>query len=142
MEWLLVLFFGGSFSLTDNSIDLLATVNEIPLRRPIYAINSGASILIDITSMIPKDQMNINSSRKWISENIRSGCIKAMLKGDSTKDVYLEFKGGVSYRPERLRLILDGEEGGVPTRRNFNKLFLSSCIRLSNVDVYWMNYQK
>lgn len=141
MDFFWILLFGSFVALTERPIDLVAGVNNIPLRAPISAVTHGASIFVDITSMIPKDEVTIELSRRWVEKNVSAGCLKAALQADNAGLVALEFKGGSSFEPGKVFLIL-AAGGGVPVRQDFRRLSLASCVPLSQVMVYWRNHQK
>lgn len=140
-EWLKILFFGSFIVLTDRPIDLGIVESDVLLRSPISAITSEASLYVDVTSMVPKDQMTIDLSRKWVEINVTPGCVKAILRGDSSISVSLEFDGVSSFEPDKLFLILVSSNG-IPVSQKYKKLSLTSCIPLNKVHVYWKNYRK
>jgi len=140
MNFFWILLFGSFVALTERPIDLVAGVNDVPLRVPISAVTHGASIFVDITSMIPKDEVTIELSRRWVEKNVSAGCLQAVLQADNTGPVALEFKGSSSFEPGKVFLIL-ASAGAVPVRKDFRRLSLTSCVPLSQVMVYWRNYQ-
>ena len=116
-------------------------VNDVPLRAPISAVTRGAAIFVDITLMIPKDEITISLSRRWVEKNVSAGCMQAVLLAEKAESVVLEFKGSSSFEPGKVFLIL-ASGSGVPVRRDFERLSLTSCMPLSQVMVYWRNHQK
>ena len=113
MNFFWILLFGSFVALTERPIDLVSGENDVPLRVPISAITHGASLFIDITSMIPKDEVTIELSRRWVEKNVSHGCLKAVLRGENPAAVPLEFKGGSSFEPaihERLQSAGAGDE--------------------------------
>jgi hypothetical protein len=54
----------------------------------------------------------------------------------------LEFRGGLSFAPNSLHLILSGPGFAVPVRQDFKKLTVTSCMPLRQVRLYWANYRK
>ena len=141
MDFFWILLFGSFVALTERPIDLVSGANDVPLRAPISAITHGASLFVDITSMIPKNEVTIELSRRWVEKNVSPGCLKAVLRGENSAAVPLEFKGGSSFEPGKVFLIL-ASGSGVPVRQDFRNLSLTSCVPLSQVVVYWRNYQK
>ncbi|OQW85721.1 MAG: hypothetical protein BWK72_20865 [Rhodoferax ferrireducens] len=141
MNFFWILLFGSFVAITEQPIDLVTGANNVPLGAPISAITHGASLFVDITSKIPKDEVTIELSRKWVEKNVPPGCLKAVLRGENAVVVPLEFNGALSFEPGKVFLIL-ASAGGMPVRQDFKSLSLTSCVPLSRVVVYWQNYQK
>jgi|GEM_PF-3252785 len=141
MKFFWILLFGSFVTLTEQPIDLVAGVNDVPLRAPISAVTHGASIFVDITSMIPTNDVTIDLSRRWVERNVSAGCLRAVLQADNTGPVALEFMGSSSFEPGKVFLIL-ASSSGVPVRQDFRRLSLTSCVPLSQIMVYWRNRQK
>lgn len=142
MEWLWVLVFGSFVTLTDEPIDLAVGLNHVPLRKPISALNSGARMYVDVTSMVPAEATaSIFLARQWVDENVPSGCLSAVLVGDNLAPVKLEFNGHSSYGEDGLWLNL-ANSNDLPLRQDFSELTFSSCMALPGVLVYWRNHGK
>jgi hypothetical protein len=142
IEWLWILIFGSFVTLTDEPVDLAVGVNQIPLRKPISAINSGATVYVDVTSLVPAEAMaNVFLARQWVEENVPMRCQSAVLAGDRLERVKLEFNGYSSYNKQSLWLSLDASNG-IPLRQDFSELTLSSCMALPGVLIYWKNHGK
>ena len=133
--------FGSFVALTERPVDLVDGSNDVPLRAPISAVTRGASIFVDITSMVPKNEVTIELSRRWVEKNVSAGCLKAVLESGDSDPVALEFKGSSSFEPGKVYLIL-ASGSGVPIRKDFRKISLTSCVRLNQVMIYWQNHQK
>lgn len=142
MEWLWILLFGSFLSLSDQPMNFSAGTHGVPLKRPLSAITSGASLYVDVTSMVPTGEMTIDESRRWVERNVEPGCLKATLQADGATTVPLEFRGGISFAPDSLYLILSGPDLAVPVRQDFKRLTVTSCIPLRQVRLYWANYRK
>lgn len=142
MQLFWILLFGNFVALSEGSIQLAAGAHQVPLKRPISAITSGAALYIDVTSMIPRDELTVHASRKWAEQSFGPGCLNATLQADGEPPVLLEFKGGVSFAPDSLHLILSGPNFSVPVRKDFTKLTLTNCTPLRGVRIYWANYRK
>lgn len=141
MNYIWVLLFGSSVALTEKPIDLAIGVNEIPISKPVSAITHGASLLINVSSMLPRDGLTLTGSQKWIENHIKPGCLKATLEGKQPSPVFLEFRGNSSFEPGKVYLIL-ANSNGVPVRQDFGKLSLTSCMPINQILIYWKNYQK
>ncbi len=142
MQWLWILLFGSFVSLSDQPTNLAVGTHDVPLKKPLSAITSGAALYIDVTSMVPKDELTVDGSRKWVERSVDPGCLKATLQPDGEASVPLEFRGGFSFAPDSLHLILSGPGFAVPVRQDFKKLTLTNCVPLRQVRIYWANYRK
>lgn len=135
-----ILLFGSFNAVNDAPVKLNAGANEIQLRRPISAINSGAMLQIDISSNIPKSDLTLDLSEKWIEKNIKKGCFKAVLRGPGAPATTLEFGGALAFSPGKVFLTLVSRTG-VVEKKYFKSLTLHSCKSMNNVDIYWQNYK-
>lgn len=142
MEWLWIALFGSFVSLSDQATSLQAGTYDLPLKSPLSAITPGAALYVDITQMVPKDEMTVDGSRRWSQRSIVPGCIKATLVTDVGTTVAFEFKGAISFAPDSLYLIVSSAEPAIPLRQDFNKLTVSSCMALHQVRFYWANHRK
>ena len=142
MEWLWILLFGSFVSLSDQPMNVAAGAHDVPLKKPLSAITSGAALYIDVTSMVPKDEMTIDGSRRWVERNVAPGCLKAALQTEGATTVTVEFRGGFSSAPASLHLILSGPGFAVPVRQEFKKLTVSTCMPLRQIRLYWASYRK
>lgn len=90
----------------DNSlqpIDLAVGVTPISLEEPILAVNSGARLYVDISSMVPDEaRNNIFLAREWVETNVPARCLNAVLTNDGLRPVKLEFQGNTSYSKVRV----------------------------------------
>lgn len=141
MNFLWILLFGSFVSITELPVNLIEGTNEVPLRKPISAVTSGATLQVDVSTMIPGAELTLDLSRTWLERNIEPGCLKAVLRGSGTVATELDFKGGLAFEPGKVFLILSSRNG-VPVRQEFGSLTLTSCRPLSKVVLYWKNYQK
>lgn len=139
MNLLWILLFGSVTPLTEAPVHLIVGANEVPLRKPISAVTSGASLEVDVSAMIPKAELTLDLSRKWVERNIEAGCLKAVLQGRGTPLTSLEFNGRSAFAPGKVFLILSSRTGA-PVRQKFRSLTLTSCKPLNNVVLYWRNY--
>lgn len=142
MHWVWIFFFGSFVSLSDRPTDLAVGAHDVPLTRPLSAITSGAALYIDVTSMVPKDELTIGGVRQWVERSVQPGCLSATLYTDGEASVPLEFRGGFSFAPNSLHLILPGPDFTVPVRRSFEKLTLTNCVQLRQIRIYWSNHGK
>lgn len=142
MEWLWVLVFGSFVTLTDEPVDLSVGINHIPLRKPISALNSGARMYVDVTSMVPAEALaSVFSARQWVEDNVPVHCLSAVLDDDRLAPVELEFEGHSSYGQGSLWLNL-AASNDLPLRQGYSELAVSSCMPLPGVLLYWRNHGK
>lgn len=135
-----VIFFGGSVYLTPEPIDLHGRY-EIVRVKPIEALTAGASLGIDVSSVI-KDYGKGNDvwtlSRR-VERLIPPGSVEAVLVGDGV-EVVLRYKGHFRYNNTGIWVTLEADEG-VPTGVDFTKVVIDSDVELKGVRVIWRNYQ-
>lgn len=137
----LIIFFGSVTSLTKNPIDIVTGVNEISLKNPIAAITSGASIELDISSIVPASNTTIFESRKWAEENFPKDCIRVILhKRGYTNPQSKLVMNGIGISNEKTFLILSNV-AGIPTKQEFDSITLFSCRSIRKVNLFWKNYQ-
>lgn len=140
MEFLRILLLGKTVLLTPAPIDLFGEV-ELNLQEPLTAVTTGASIEINISSMITKPrQEGILEFRRRIKEAFPPGNIEATLTGKDTQPVMLRYDGASAYSEHEVILILNAD-GGVPTGFEFERLIVTSRIKLKSVTVSWKNYK-
>lgn len=141
MNLLWILLFGSIAPIVETPVDLIAGANEIPLQKPISAVTSDATLQVDISALIPRDELTLDLSRKWVEKNIEPGCLKAALKGQGGASVGLDFIDASSFEPGKTFLILSNQ-ADIPVFEEFGSLTLTSCKPLKRVALYWKNYQK
>lgn len=141
MELLWILIFGNFVSLTDEPLNLSAGINHLSLQKPISAINTGATLEVDITSMVPTEATEkLLLATQWVDDNIPSGCLSAVLAGGHSTPVF-GFEGHTAYRKGSVKLILTGPND-LPLRQDFSELTLSTCMALPGALIYWRNHGK
>lgn len=138
LDFFRVLFFAKTILLTPEPITLLGDV-EIRPTLPLTAITAGASIEIDVSSMMTKHQKEgIVEFRRRVTEAFPSGSINAKLFGKDNREVILSYDGGVAYTDKAVYLGLYAHDG-VPTGVEFNRVKLTSRVQLNSVKVSWRN---
>ncbi len=137
-ELLLILFFSKVVLLTPNFIDINKGEDYIiKLNKPINAITTGASIMIDVTKMIPNaDKLDIFQARDIVKKMFPKGSIEVLLIAKK-KEIKLEELGS-SFNKNNIRLILSTKS--VPTDIDFTSVIIKSDVDLKDVKVYWRNY--
>jgi len=140
-EFLLILLFGKSVLLTPVPVVLHGSM-ELQPEAPIEAITSGASIQIDVSSIVSWDtKEGILEFRQRLKKQFPPGSIKAELFGDGNKKTTLTYKGNHLFNKDSVMLSLYGDNG-VPTDVEFKKVILTSSIELKGVKVLWKNHKQ
>jgi len=78
--------------------------------------------------------------RKRVSMSFPDGSITAILVGDDSMRVVLEYHGNHQFNKDAVLLSLHADRG-VPTGVDFSKVIIESSIELKGVRVYWRNYK-
>lgn len=139
-EFFLILFFSKTVLLTPDLINLHGRLELVP-DRPIEAITSGASIQIDVSSMVAWDgKEDILIFRKKLSEHFPPGTITAQLIGKDNKEVTLSYQGNHLFNKNNVMLSLYAGNG-MPTDIEFTKVIIESNIKLLGIKVIWINYK-
>lgn len=141
-DFFLILFFSKTILLTQNPITMSNGELELKLNEPIEAITSGASIQIDVTSMLKWDKNEgIKELRKKLDAIFPSGSIKAKLIEDDGMEIDLIYTGSSLINEDNVRLSLYGD-GKISVDKEFTSIKLISSVELDEVNVYWKNYKK
>lgn len=139
-EFFLILFFSKTVLLTPNPIMLNGEIQLIP-KDPLEAITTGASIQIDVSSMIKQgEDEGFLEFDKRLLESFPAGAINAKLIGNDKTEVMLTYEGASLTNKESTMLSLYSE-GGVPTDIEFNKVVVTSNIELKDIKIYWKNFK-
>jgi len=140
MEFLRILFFAKVVLLTPVPIDLFGDV-ELKPRKQLTAITTGASIEIDVSSMITKPQQEgIIEFRRRVAEMFPAGTIEVKLFGKDKREVVLRYGEGAAFSNDAVFLVLYADDG-VPPDVEFERVLLTSRIKLKAVKVAWKNYK-
>ena len=138
-EFFLILFFSKTILLTPDPINLHGRLELAP-DKPIEAITSGASIQVDVSSMVGwNGKEDILVFRKKISDLFPLGTIKAKLVGKG-KEVTLSYHGDHQFNKDHVMLSLYADNG-VPSSVEFTKVIIESSIELNGIKVYWKNFK-
>ncbi|RUO35487.1 hypothetical protein CWE13_11190 [Aliidiomarina shirensis] len=141
-ELIKMMLFAKVIMLTPNPIDIEPGCLELELAEPLSAINEGAVLYIDVSSMLPDDVNGIFEARAWVKETFPKRSVQARLHDSySDTEVELFFEGDSSWSENQIRLVLSGTSG-VPTSIEYDKLFVETNIDLKGVSIIWKNYSK
>jgi len=135
-ELLIVLIFGKTILLTPSPILIGPEWVDISISKQLVAINEGASVLLDISSL-PHDK-DLQAVRKEIDAKYPKGSVKGQLV---TNDgvVHELFNVGLSWNKKATRLILSSEQP-IPKDIHFVKVRLRSEYLIETTYVYWKNH--
>ena len=130
-----LLLFANSIVLTNEPITISNEVVEISLEKPIEAINSRASIEVDLSHLI--EEKGINANINAVSDLLPKECVFASLISENGDEFVLNRTGASSQR----HLIIYHSEG-IPVDLKFIKVKLSFCKTINKVNVIWRNAAK
>jgi hypothetical protein len=143
IEFFKILFFSKLVLLTpgfvdiDNSADYFA----LNLNEPISAINSGASVQIDVTRMIQfDDKPDVIEIQKRADALFSDEVIEVVLVETDKTHVLSLKNGGASVNANSAILSLSGQD--IPTGVDFKELKITSSIKLEKIKIYWKNFKK
>lgn len=139
-ELFLILFFSQTVLLTPEPVDLDGIMKLTP-EKPLEAITHGASLQIDVSSMIAwREKENILSFRSRLTALFPPGSIEAELIGKDNESILLHYEGEHQFNRNSVMLSLYADDR-VPTNLEFKQVILKSYIELKGVQVYWKNYK-
>ena len=140
MEFLSILFFAKTVLLTPVPIDLYGDL-DMRLRTPLTAITSGASVEVNVSSMISKpEKEGILEFGRRIKSAFPPGTLEAKLIGNDGQEVKLSYEGNYAYSNDAVLLVLTANNG-VPKKVEFERVVVTSHIKLKSVLVSWKNFK-
>lgn len=141
-DFIRILLFSKMVLLTPHPVDLAGT-KEFKPDTPLRAITEGATIYVDVTSMIGLMQPTegIVEFRKRVNKTFPAGTIEAALVATNGVKIVLEHKGYVSFSDKNVWLELS-REGGVPTEIEFDRVVITSRLELKQVKIHWRNFKR
>lgn len=140
MEFLSILFFAKTVLLTPVPIDLYGDL-DMRLRTPLTAITSGASIEVSVSSMILiREKEGILEFRRRVKSAFPPGAIEAKLIGNDGREVKLRYEGHFAFSHDAVELALTANSG-VPENVEFERVVVTSHIKLESVLVSWKNHK-
>lgn len=140
-EFFTILFFSKFILLTPESIDLTIGKNNIELKEPLEAITTGASVQIDVSHLLQLDgSEGVFDVKNKVDERVPAGSVSSTLTSVSGQYL-LSYDGGILFRDAQVLINLVSKEG-LPVNQEFTQLEVTTKISLSNVNVYWRNFNK
>lgn len=138
-ELLRILFFSKTILLTPHPIDLHGRIELIP-DEPIEAITNGAGIEVDVSSMIAwKNHENIMLFKRRLLSLFPPETISVKLIGENA-ELEMYYDGSYSFN-ENIVILYVEAKNGVPVGVKYNKVVVSSGVKLKHIKVYWRNYK-
>lgn len=138
---IIILLFGKTILLTPNPISIDNDAIVLKLSEPISAITKGASIQIEVTSMLSSyDVSDVIEAQGVVKELFPEGTISASLNNDDDDKVVLSYDGGILYNRKHTRLSLYSDD--MPTKIKWDNVTIRSEVELIDVLVLWRNHTK
>lgn len=140
-QFLLALVFGSTFQITPAPVVITGSWREVPLDRQFKALNSGAVLQIDVTSIIsPTDSAGHDALDRLESaeKHFPHGCVAARLVSKGRGAIFISNVSEAASATQTF-VELSGKNGMLAPFR-FDKLYLRASCSMSGVKVYWRNY--
>lgn len=135
-EFFAILFFGKVVLLTPNPVTIDDYI-DLDLDDPIVAVTTGAALEIDVSSMIVV--ADISATRGALRSRFPEDCLRATLHSSDSQVVLSRIGPLIS---DDRALISLSSDSGVPLRTEFSHIELASCVRMTDVEIYWKNHTK
>lgn len=140
-DFIFILLFGKTVLLTNIPVNIHENFS-MTLKDPISAITTGASIQIDVSSMIKYEKnSNIVNFRKDIEEMFPPQSVTATLISDGGQKVVLQYDGKNMFNEEHIFISLYSDNG-FPKGEEYSRIEVSSATELRAVKLFWKNYKK
>ncbi len=147
---LAAIFLSKVILLTPQSIDISNNWHTVQLKKPVVAVDSGASLMIEI--VLSEERLNVvkphGSVFKRLAQMFPRGTFQAKLVNDEGDVVF--FKDH-SYSVNNFRLsegdlvravLKSTDSAGTPVGVEYDRVKVRSGINIDSVMVYWENYGK
>ena len=138
-ELLKIMLFSSQTVINPTPINVTEPAIIIKLNKPISAINSGASIEVDITNLMGKYE-NVIAGLDKISEAYPKGCLKGQLTATDGAIVLLDETGGAV--GQNNSYVIFHTFRPIPTDIEFSEVKVSSCNPMPEVTLVWRNSRK
>ena len=137
-EFLRALIFGQVVALSPAPASIGAEPITFTAAAPIEALNAGAHLSINVSSVVPITELMETMRRT--EELFPKGCIEALgvkLNGETTllKNQSVAFSGSGAY-------VQLAQEGGANAKVKFSGIRVASCRPIPGASVEWANYGK
>ena len=137
-RFLRVLVLSGGF-VVHGPADLAPGAHDFSLPEPAAAITPGASVMIDVTRMVPPETpKDLLALRDWAASTFEGRRIEAVLSNDADARIFLTYRGHVSVGDDSIWLELSSDEP-LPLDVAFDRLVLTTDVALRDVVIRWSN---
>ena len=133
-----VLAFGRSVQLSPVPTAVGPEATVFTAEGELSALNSGAKLLIDVSSVVPKS--DVWGMFKAIEAAFPLGCIEAIAVSSDGSEIHLTHQS--SSISDSSRYVSLAQEGGANTKLEFTAVRLTSCREVPSASVEWVNYGK
>lgn len=139
-EFFLTLFFSKFILITPNPVDLDIGVTLIKLKEPLEAITPGASIQIDVTSILKLEASDgVMEAKEKANQLLPRGALSASIGSQDSLKTTLYYDGNILYSNGQVLVSLHNKDG-VPVDLEFTSLEINCTVKLTQVEIYWRNY--
>lgn len=140
-EFVRILLFSAIVSITGGKRDFPPGRYQFDLDEPLVAINEGASIYVDVSSMLPPRQ-SLASKRKWADHfPIDSMTVHLIPDENSSEPVQFSYQGNISYTSDSVYLILSSDKA-VPQGVDYVAAEFTTTVDLNHTELLWKNHGK
>lgn len=138
--FLKILLFSAVISITGGKRDFSPGRYQLDFHKPLVAINGGASMYVDVSSMSPVGSLALR--REWADHfPLNSITVLLFSSKSSGEPVRLTYQGGISYTGNSLFLILSSDKD-VPQNLEYVSAEFTTAVNLTSVELFWKNYGK
>jgi hypothetical protein len=142
-QFLQILFFGGTVLITPMPVDVTDSWLEIHLKEPVEALNSGATLQVDVTSIVPPTKPDGHDAIDRLAiatERFPNGCVEARLVTKEQREVMLTNVSPSVSSTQTFLLLTNA--AGMPTDLKFSNVFVRASCPISATHVYWHNFSE
>lgn len=143
--WQLIqtLLFGGTFVITPTPVDITSSWLDLRLKDPVEALNSGATLEIDVTSVVPPTKPDGHDALERLAKAEKLfpiGCAEARLVTQDQREVLLASVSPAASSTQTLLLLTNTT--GMPADLKFSNVFVRASCPIMSTHVYWHNFGK
>lgn len=134
----IVLLLGETTLLTNEPVTISSDYSLFEFSESIEALNDGAGLLIDVTSMLPNyNERKLSVVRRDVHKLLGDSVIVANLKNNKAGHAFT-YKGGCLVGKNRILIMLSSDE--ILTEKRWSRMEVKSSVELKNVELLWKNY--
>ena len=139
-QFIKAMFFAGSFLLTPTPVNITSSWLEIHLKDSVEALNSGATLEIDVTSIVPPTKPGGHDVVERLArteESFPKGCVEARLTTKDQREVLLTNVSSSTSSTQTFLLL--SKPNGMPIDLQFATLFIRASCPIMATQIYWRN---